>query len=91
MESSDTETIACFGADNIRYLIGGMGIEILTLIKQGCLSDYELKRYSSVTQSCLEVKIPLLKTLGLLSGDASGYDITPLGETFLKRVLGWEA
>ncbi len=91
MESSDTKTIASFGAESIRYLIGGMGIDILTLIKQGCVNDYELKRYSSVTQHCLEVKIPLLKTLGLLSGDANGYAITPLGETFLKRVLGWEA
>ncbi|TFG10902.1 hypothetical protein EU538_00405 [Candidatus Thorarchaeota archaeon] len=90
MESSESSTIATFSAETIRHLIGGMGIELLSLIQQGCVNDYELKRYSSITQGCLDVKIPLLKTLSLLTGDSDGYEITALGETFLQRVLGWE-
>ncbi|TFF92319.1 hypothetical protein EU545_01275 [Candidatus Thorarchaeota archaeon] len=87
---SDSVAVAAYDADTICHLIGEMGIDLLTLVQQGCVNDYELKRYSSITQGCLDVKIPLLKTLGLIEGDSEGYEVTSLGETFLKRVLGWE-
>ena len=47
----------------ISYLLGELGIETLALIAQGCVTDDDIIRLSTVTRTCLEVKIPLLETL----------------------------
>ncbi|NWF96794.1 MAG: hypothetical protein HXY34_11690 [Candidatus Thorarchaeota archaeon] len=88
MELTDS-TLDGVGTDTTKYLIGDMGVEILCLVDQGCTDDNDLVRLGGLSMSCLEVKIPLLTTLGLLIVGAEGYRLTPAGQAFLEGMLGW--
>ncbi len=74
----------------ISYLLGELGIETLALIAQGCTTDDEIVRLSTVTYSCLEVKIPLLETLGLIKKKDGLYFITNYGNDKLMELTGWK-
>ncbi|TFG13972.1 hypothetical protein EU537_04535 [Candidatus Thorarchaeota archaeon] len=74
-----------------KYLLGELGIQTLALINEGCSSDDELKFLSTISQSCLDVKIPLLSTLGLIERSESGYVVVERGKNFLSEVRGWQA
>ncbi|MFW9918492.1 MAG: hypothetical protein ACFFED_02765 [Candidatus Thorarchaeota archaeon] len=74
----------------IKYLLGELGIETLGLIAQGCMNDEEIIRLSTVTKSCLDVKVPLLETLGLIKIENGIYFITELGNDILLELTGWK-
>ncbi|MHA1903693.1 MAG: hypothetical protein ACXADL_00655 [Candidatus Thorarchaeota archaeon] len=76
-------------ADSVRNLVGELGIEILGLIRQEFTTDEELIQYGSVTLQCLEVKIPLLETLDLITQKKDGYKLTKRGKDILIELLGW--
>ena len=73
-----------------KYLLGELGIATLALVRSGCRNDQEIMKLSSISESCLEVKIPLLNTLGLIEITKGEYHITPRGEAFVDEVSGWE-
>ena len=74
----------------IKYLLGELGIETLGLIAQGCINNDEIIRLSTVTKSCLDVKIPLLETLGLIKISDGFYFITEQGNEILLELTGWK-
>ncbi|RLI50000.1 MAG: hypothetical protein DRO73_04605 [Candidatus Thorarchaeota archaeon] len=78
-----------FETETVRYLVGDLGLHILLLIDQGCTSDAEIMKFSTVTATCLDVKIPLLKTLGLVRESSSGYEVTSEGLQVLREIYGW--
>ena len=73
-----------------KYLLGELGIAALVLIRSGCRNDFEIMKLSTISANCLEVKIPLLNTLGLIEITKGEYQITPTGESFADEVSGWE-
>ncbi len=75
--------------ETTRYLIGDLGIQILSLVDQGCTNDDDLIKFGRFSRQCLSVKIPLLTTLGLLAAGPNGYRITPTGQSFLDTILRW--
>jgi len=92
MESPDTSQNRPLTFDTINYLIGEQGRQTLSLIDQGCINNLDITRLSSISNDCLEVKIPLLITLGLITDcgkESSDYTITKTGKTFLREVTGW--
>ena len=89
MESQRLRTNMPLDADSIRNLIGELGVELLGLIRQEFTTDEELIQYSSLTRQCLEIKIPLLETLDLVTQKKDGYRLTKRGEEVLKELLGW--
>ncbi|MHA1882522.1 MAG: hypothetical protein ACTSUO_05700 [Candidatus Thorarchaeota archaeon] len=75
--------------DTIKYLLGGIGLQTLSMISQGCLNNGDITALSLITEGCLEVKIPLLITLGLITAKSGEYKITTLGKRTLSEVVGW--
>ncbi len=73
----------------IGYLLGELGIEILTLIFQGCQTNADITRLGTISKSCLAVKIPLLSTLGLIRIEKGRYLKTQYGSKVLKELVGW--
>ncbi len=74
----------------IKYLLGELGVETLGLIAQGCTNDEEIIRLSTITKSCLDVKVPLLATLGLIKTSDGFYLITEQGNDILLELTGWK-
>ena len=89
MDSQRFRSNKSIDADSVRNLVGEMGIEILGLIRQEFTTDEELIQYGSVTLQCLEVKIPLLETLDLITQKKDGYKLTKRGKDILIELLGW--
>lgn len=92
MESPDTSQNRPLTIDTINYLIGEQGRQALRLIDQGCVTNVDITRLSSISNDCLKVKIPLLITLGLITDcgtESNEYSITDAGKTFLREVTGW--
>ncbi len=77
-----------FETETVRYLVGNLGLQVLNLIDQGCTTDTDLMRFSSISKTCLDVKVPLLKTLGLIVADESGYRVTSEGQRVLREIYG---
>ncbi|MHA1481318.1 MAG: hypothetical protein ACTSQZ_07855 [Candidatus Thorarchaeota archaeon] len=92
MESPDTSQNRPLTSDTINYLIDEQGCQTLSMIDQGCINNEDITRLSLISNDCLEVKIPLLITLGLITDcgkESNEYTITKTGKTFLREVTGW--
>ncbi|MHA2425149.1 MAG: hypothetical protein ACXAEF_10195 [Candidatus Thorarchaeota archaeon] len=90
MESHDTKIDKDFDTGSVKYLLGDLGVLTLNLIAQGCENNEDIIRLSTVTKSCLDVKIPLLETLNLINNDNGIYTVTPHGESVLRELTGWK-
>ncbi len=90
MESHDTKIDKGFDTDTIKYLLGELGILTLNLITQGCTIDEDIMRLSTITRSCLDVKIPLLETLALIHNEDGVYTVTSRGVSVLREITGWK-
>ncbi len=86
---TDPPPIDQYTFETTRYLIGELGVHILSLIDQGCTDDQDLIRFGRFSRECLSVKIPLLTTLGLLTTSPQGYKVTTVGQSFLDALLRW--
>ena len=91
MDSHDTKISKDIDSGSIKYLLGELGILTLSLIAQGCTTNDEIRNLSTITDSCLEVKIPLLETLDLITTERNCYEITPKGISTLSEITGWES
>jgi predicted transcriptional regulator len=91
MEQEDTLNSHAFDLETTRNLVGEMGNEILSLIHQGCMDNDDICRFSSISKPCLEVKIPLLMNLDLVSSRSDRYQITSIGVRYIESVLGWSS
>jgi hypothetical protein len=89
MDSYDTKIDKDFDSDTIYYLLGELGLLTLNLIAQGCTEDEDIMRLSTITRSCLDVKIPLLETLSLITSEEGSYTVTPRGVSVLNEITGW--
>jgi hypothetical protein len=90
MDAYDTKIDKGFDTDTIRYLLGELGILTLNLIAQGCTEDADIMRLSTITRSCLDVKIPLLDTLSLINNENGIYTVTSRGVSVLSELTGWK-
>ena len=91
MARRDATPIHTFDLETTRNLVGEMGNEILSLIHQGCKTVDDLTRFSSISKPCLDVKIPLLMNLDLVSITSNRYQITSMGVRYIENVLGWSS
>jgi hypothetical protein len=90
IEMGKTFTTSKKDINTISYLLGELGLETLMLIAQGCVNDGELLQLSALKQSCLEIKIPLLETLGLIKINNGEYSTTEYGNKVLLKFNGWK-
>ncbi|MHA1936141.1 MAG: hypothetical protein ACW97A_12760 [Candidatus Thorarchaeota archaeon] len=89
MESQRLRSNKPIDAESVRNLVGELGIEILGLIRQEFTTDEELIQYGSLTLQCLEVKVPLLEILDLVTQTKECYRLTKRGDEVLIELLGW--
>jgi len=71
---------------DLKYLLGNMGIEIFFAIEKGA-KDYEsMKIFSGLPMACIKGRVPVLLELKLVKKDIEGYILTKKGLSFKKKI-----
>jgi len=72
--------------DDLKCLLGNMGIEIFFAIEKGA-KDYEsMKIFSGLPMACIKGRVPVLLELKLVKKDIEGYILTKKGLSFKKKI-----
>ncbi|MFX0105745.1 MAG: winged helix-turn-helix domain-containing protein [Candidatus Hodarchaeota archaeon] len=72
--------------EDLKNLLGYMGIEILVAINKGARNYETIKLFSGLPASCINGRIPVLLELGLIKKTNNEYFLTEKGDTFRKRL-----
>ncbi|MFX1501863.1 MAG: winged helix-turn-helix domain-containing protein [Promethearchaeota archaeon] len=72
--------------EDLKYLLGYMGIEILVSIDKGAKNYETIKLFSGLPISCINGRIPVLLELGLIKKTKEEYFLTEKGVLFRKRL-----
>ena len=62
--------------EDLKHLLGYMGIEILVAIKNGAKNYETIKLFSGLPISCINGRIPVLLDLGLIKKNDGEYFLT---------------
>ena len=72
--------------EDLKCLLGNMGIEIFFAIENGA-KDYEsMKIFSGLPMACIKGRVPVLLELKLVKKDFEGYILTKKGLSFKKKI-----
>jgi len=74
-------------SEDLKYLLGNMGIEILYAIDQGAKDFETIKIFSGIPLSCIKGRIPVLLDLNLIFKKDDEYFLTEKGISFRKQLL----
>jgi predicted transcriptional regulator len=72
--------------EDLKILLGYMGIEILVAIDKGAKNYETIKLFSGLPISCINGRIPVLLELGLITKNNNEYFLTKKGIIFRKRL-----
>jgi len=72
--------------EDLKNLLGYMGIEILVAINNGAKNYETIKLFSGLPISCINGRIPVLRDLGLINQNNDEYFLTEKGIRFWKRL-----
>jgi predicted transcriptional regulator len=72
--------------EDIKYLLGNMGIEILYAIEKGAKDLETIKIFSGVSMECIKGRLPVLMDLNLIEKKKRGFSLTLKGFDFKKRI-----
>ncbi|MFX0040790.1 MAG: winged helix-turn-helix domain-containing protein [Promethearchaeota archaeon] len=72
--------------EDLKNLLGYMGIEILVAINNGAKNYETIKLFSGLPISCINGRIPVLRDLGLIRQNDDEYFLTEKGIRFRKRL-----
>ena len=72
--------------EDLKNLLGYMGIEILVSIEKGAKNFETIKLFSGLPISCINGRIPVLLELGLIKKNKEEYFLTEKGFLFRKRL-----
>ena len=71
---------------DLKCLLGNMGIEIFFAIERGA-KDYEtMKIFSGLPMACIKGRVPVLLELKLVKKEIEGYILTKKGLSFKKKI-----
>lgn len=74
--------------EDLKNLLGYMGIEILIAINNGAKNYETIKLFSGLPISCINGRIPVLRDLGLIQQNNDEYFLTEKGTRFRNRLAG---
>ncbi len=74
--------------EDLKNLLGYMGIEILVAINNGAKNYETIKLFSGLPISCINGRIPVLRDLGLIQQNNDEYYLTEKGIHFRNRLSG---
>ncbi|MFW9999931.1 MAG: winged helix-turn-helix domain-containing protein [Candidatus Hodarchaeota archaeon] len=72
--------------EDLKNVIGYMGIEILVAIYNGAKNYEMIKLFSGLPISCINGRLPVLIDLGLIKKNDNEYFLTEKGVFFRKRL-----
>lgn len=72
--------------EDIKYLLGNMGIEILYAIEKGAKDIETIKLFSGVSMECIKGRLPVLMDLNLIEKEERGFSLTLKGYDFKKKI-----
>jgi predicted transcriptional regulator len=79
--SDDDETL-----EDLKYILGNMGIDILLAIGEGAKDFETIKLFSGLPLICVKGRIPVLLELNLASKIKDEYYLTEKGLQFKKKL-----
>ena len=74
--------------DDLKYLLGNMGIEILLAIDKGAKDFETIKLFSGIPLSCIKGRIPVLIDLNLIEKHNNEYYLKEKGLNFKRELEG---
>ena len=81
MSSEEGETL-----EDLKYILGNMGLEILLAIEKGARNFETIKLFSGIPLSCIRGRVPVLLDLALIEKNSEGYYITNKGISFKNKI-----
>ncbi|MFW9898038.1 MAG: hypothetical protein ACFFDO_02095 [Candidatus Thorarchaeota archaeon] len=72
--------------DDLKYLLGNMGIEILLAIDGGAKDFKTINLFTGCSLSCIKGRIPVLLDLNLIYKKNNEYFLTERGLNFKKEI-----
>ena len=72
--------------DDLNYLLGNMGIEILFAIDRGAKDIETIKLFSGLPIACIKGRIPVLFDLNLIKKNNLEYFITEKGKKYKEHL-----
>ena len=72
--------------EDLKYLLGNMGIEILFAIEKGAKDFETIKLFSGLPIACIKGRIPLLLDLKLIRENDEEYFLEERGIDFKKKL-----
>ena len=79
--TKDEETL-----DDLKYLLGNMGIEILLAIDKGAKDFETIKLFSGIPLSCIKGRIPVLIDLNLIEKHNNKFSLKEKGLNFKRKL-----
>ena len=73
--------------DDLKYLLGNMGIEILFAIDKGATNFETIKLFSGIPLSCIKGRVPVLIDLNLIVKTNDEYFLTNRGISFKGNLI----
>ena len=70
--------------EDLKYLLGNMGIDILFAIGKGAKEIETIKIFSGLPYACIRGRLPVLMELKLIKKNQENYNITEKGIVFNK-------
>ncbi|MHA1291138.1 MAG: hypothetical protein ACTSQJ_00550 [Promethearchaeota archaeon] len=80
--SGEEETL-----EELKYLLGNMGMEILLSISRGAKNFETIRLFSGIPLSCIRGRIPVLLDLNLIGKKENEYYLTEKGLIFKERAF----
>jgi len=84
--SKDDGLLENESVDDLKYLLGNMGIEILLAIDRGAKDFKTIKLFTGCSLSCIKGRIPVLIDLNLIYKNNNEYFLTERGLNFKKEI-----
>ncbi|MBN1213938.1 MAG: hypothetical protein JXA99_00700 [Candidatus Lokiarchaeota archaeon] len=72
--------------DDLKYLLGNIGIEIFFAIDRGARNFDTIKLFSGIPISCIRGRVPVLLNLNLIEKIEEEYILTEKGHRFKTKI-----
>ena len=72
--------------ENLKYLLGNLGIDILIAIAKGAYDFQTIEIISGVPIACIKGRVPVLIDLQLVETSSKGYILTEEGMLFKQKL-----
>lgn len=72
--------------EDLKYLLGNMGIEIFFAIDKGARTFDTIKLFSGIPIACIKGRVPVLLNLNLIEKKEEEYILTEKGNRFKKKI-----